>query len=59
MRHILHILTKEDDALARKLIEEQKSGAHQQIDVVDLTRANPNYDELVKKIFDANSVEVW
>lgn len=58
MRH-LHILTKADDALARNVIEAQKASSHKKIEIVDLTQAKPNYDELVRKIFDADSVEVW
>ena len=59
MRQILHILTKADDALARQMIEEQKANSHKNIEIVDLTQAKPNYDELVRKIFDADSVAVW
>jgi len=29
------------------------------VDIVDLTRESPNYDDLLDKIFSADSVQVW
>jgi len=59
MRHILHIITKPDDALAQAIIEQQRRAPNRKTETVDLTQKNPSYDELVTKIFDADSIEVW
>lgn len=59
MRHVLHIITKKNDALARIVLEQQQGDAKQQVEMVDLTQAKPDYDELVSKIFEADSIEVW
>jgi hypothetical protein len=59
MRHVLHILTKKNDALAKTISEQQENLARQTIETVDLTQPKPDYDELVRKIFDADSIEVW
>ena len=59
MPRILHILTLRDDTLARELIALQKSVAGNQVEVVDLTVAEPDYKALLGKIFDADSVESW
>ena len=58
MRTILHILTRTDDSLSRGLIEQQKMSADVNIEVVDLTNPEPDYDHLVEKIFAADSIEV-
>jgi hypothetical protein len=59
MRHVLHILTRPDDALARELIALQQSVAGIKVEAVDLTRPEPDYKELLGKIFEAESVETW
>jgi hypothetical protein len=59
MPRILHILTRPDDALARELIARQKIVAGNEVEVVDLTVADPDYQELLEKIFAADSVESW
>lgn len=59
MRQILHILTKKNDALAKTIREQQDGAARQTIETIDLTQPNPDYNELVRKIFDADSIEVW
>lgn len=60
MRHVLHIMTKKNDALARLVVEQQQDGAAKQtVEMIDLTQPNPDYNELVKKIFESDSIEVW
>jgi hypothetical protein len=60
MPRVLHILTKPEDALAREVIARQQSETRQDgIEIVDLTGTRPDYGELLKKIFAADSVESW
>ena len=59
MRTILHILTKPDDELAAKVIARQKTQSENQVEVVDLTVATPDYRELLQKIYQADSVQTW
>lgn len=59
MSKLLHILTKPDDTLSAEIIEAQRGHSGQQIKVVDLTNADPNYSDLLKEIFTADSVQVW
>jgi hypothetical protein len=60
MRRVLHILTRRDDALAREVIARQRQqGRLDEIEIVDLSEARPDYEELLKKIFAADSVECW
>ena len=59
MRTILHILTRSPDLLAADIISAQRELGELRVQVVDLTRGDPNYDELLDGIFSADSVEVW
>jgi len=59
MRRVLHILTRPDDALVRELIARQKNAAGNKVEVVHLTRPEPDYKALLEKIFAADSVESW
>jgi hypothetical protein len=59
MPRLLHILTRPDDSLARELIARQKSVPGNEVQVVDLTLPDPDYKDLLEKIFDADSVETW
>jgi hypothetical protein len=59
MRHILHILTDANCAVAAAIIEAQKADRDVELEVLDLTPATPNYDALLEKIFSAESVQVW
>jgi len=58
VRAILHIITKED-ALAREISRRQSAQSDLQVEVVDLTGAEPNYTEVLQKVFAADSVQVW
>ena len=59
MRIVLHILTQLDDTLARQVIAQQRDQPDQEINVVDLTAAEPDYAKLLDEIFAADSVAVW
>jgi hypothetical protein len=59
MRIVLHILTRPDDKLAWEIITRQQRGRANKIEVDDLTRAHPNYKDLLENIFAADSVQTW
>jgi hypothetical protein len=59
MRRVLHIRTRPDDVMAEKLPARQRSDAGNKTDTVDLTLPEPDYEELLAKIFEADSVECW
>ena len=59
MREILHILTKPEDALAVEIIARQKTSAETKVEVVDLSAGTPDYEAVVRQVFDADSVQVW
>jgi len=58
MAKILHLLTRPEDALAAEMITRQKAAGHA-VDIVNLTVESPDYREVVKKIFQAESVDTW
>jgi hypothetical protein len=59
MRILLHILTRPDDALMREIIVRQQQIQENKTVVADLTKAEPDYKELVENIFAADCVQVW
>ena len=59
MRVALHILTRPDDRLARQIIDRQREQADQEVHVVDLTAAKPDYARLLQEIFASDTVAVW
>ncbi|HEX4120110.1 MAG TPA: hypothetical protein VH619_05800 [Verrucomicrobiae bacterium] len=59
MPRILHILTRPDDPQAREVIRCQKANPQHEIEIVDLMKPNPNYKDLLHKIFHSDSVESW
>jgi hypothetical protein len=59
MRVVLHILTQPDDTLAQEVISRQREQHGQDVKVVDLTAAEPDYARLIQEIFAADSVAVW
>ena len=59
MRKMLHILTQPEDKLAAKIIEQQGTQPDCRVEVVDLSAPEPDYDDLLVKIFAADSVAVW
>ncbi len=59
MRRLLHILTRTGDPLAQTVLDHQRDMAECQVEVVDLTRPEPDYAALLEKVFEADSVQVW
>ena len=59
MRVVLHILTRPNDRLAQEVIARQREQQDQEVNVVDLTAAEPDYSGLIQDIFAADSVAVW
>ena len=59
MRAILHILTKPVETWAGEIIARQKTSAETKVDVVDLSAGAPDYEAVVRKVFDSDSVQVW
>jgi hypothetical protein len=59
MALVLHILTRPDDALAREIIARQRETQPNSIEIADLTIRQPDYADLLAKIFAAESVETW
>ena len=58
MRTILHILTRPKDELTSELIERQRMLRETTVEVVSLSDQPPNYDDLIEKVFAADSIEV-
>ena len=58
MRTILHILTQPEDEVTRQLIEHQRSLPDIAVEVVSLSHPSPDYEQLVEKIFAADSIAV-
>ncbi|HTH50203.1 MAG TPA: hypothetical protein VMB21_22000 [Candidatus Limnocylindria bacterium] len=55
----LHILTQPADEVARTIIDTQRAQSGHEVEVVDLTVAEPDYAALVEKVFAADSVATW
>ncbi len=59
MKRVLHIRTRRDDPLASATIAEQQKESEAIVETFDLTQAEPDYDQLLDKIFEADAVHVW
>lgn len=59
MRKILHLLTRAERTLPDGVIATQKQNPQFQIEVIDFNQAEPDYRQLLEKIFEADSIEVW
>jgi len=59
MRVVLHILTRPNDTLAQEVIARQREQQDEEVNVVDLTAAEPDYARLIQGIFAADSAAVW
>jgi hypothetical protein len=53
MKAVLQLLTGADVKLAKELSEKME------IEVVDLTRKDVDYRDVLEKIFAADSIQVW
>jgi hypothetical protein len=59
MRKILFIRTRSTDSLANDVMAAQQALPDHEIQVIDLTSAEPDYRILLEEIFTADSVQVW
>lgn len=59
MRTALHIMTKENDAGAEKVISRQRGQSELKVETVTLVDRQPDYQSLLEKVFAADSVAVW
>jgi hypothetical protein len=58
MRTVLHILTGPEDDVTRELLARQRALAQTKVEVVDLSKGSPDYDQLIEKIFAVESIAV-
>ncbi len=56
---LLHVLTKENDALPAEMIGQQRDQSAGEVVVIDLNQGPVDYAVLLQEIFAADSVEVW
>jgi len=59
MAKILHLLTRPDDDLAKTIGRLQQSDPANRVEVVDLSRGEPDYARLVEQVFAADAIETW
>ena len=59
MAKILHLLTRPDDALPQAIIRSQQNAPDHEVEVVDLSQAEPDYPRLIEQIFAADSIATW
>jgi hypothetical protein len=59
MKIQLHILTRPLDASKAELLESIRREPGVEVRVVDLTGSRPDYLEVVKQVFEADSVVTW
>jgi hypothetical protein len=59
VKTILHIITSKEDALPAEIIRLQGGLPECPVESVNLTEANPDYAQLVRRIFATDSVAVW
>lgn len=55
----LHILTRPADDLVNTVLATERERATVSVEVVDLTQPDPDYADLVDKVFAADSVATW
>jgi len=59
MRKVLHILTEENDTDSNEVISRQRALPDCELETVQLAADQPDYADLLEKIFAADSVTVW
>lgn len=59
MKTVLHIKTPTVDDLAEQVISAQLSDDRLKVEMADLTVEVPDYQSVLEKIFEADSVAVW
>jgi hypothetical protein len=58
MRRVLCILSSDEDALGKEVIEAEERQPDCSVKVLKLER-NVNYDQLLDAVLEADSVQVW
>jgi hypothetical protein len=63
MKKVLHLITREGDILSDQIIEGLGKDPELEQEVIRLAQkegaCEPNYSELVEKVFAADAVHVW
>jgi hypothetical protein len=59
VRTLLHILTRPGDVWPKEIASLQRKDGQNKIEVHNLTVEDPDYHLLLKRIFEADSVQVW
>lgn len=59
MRRILILRTAHRDSLATEMAQLQAALSEHEVETIDLTCENPNYEILLRALFDADSVQVY
>jgi len=59
MRTVLHVKSDTADARAESVINHQLGLEHLNVEIVDLSVDQPDYETLLDKILAADSVAVW
>jgi len=59
MKTVLHILTQPEVPLAATVIAAQRDNPDCRVRILDLSQSEPDYQELLVEIFNADSVAVW
>ncbi len=58
-RRVLHLLVRPDDGLAAEIIAGQRLRPDCEVKVLDLTKPDCDYREVLEQIFRADSIQVW
>ena len=59
MQNVIHLLTRPPDETVERLIATQRELPGTEVEVIDLTQADPDYQRLLERIFAADSVASW
>jgi hypothetical protein len=59
VRTLLHILTKPGERWPNEIASLQLTDPQNKVEALDLTVEAPDYHLLLKKIFEADSVQIW
>jgi hypothetical protein len=58
-RVILHLVSRPDDTLARRVMDAQRTNPRLEVRAFDLSGPAPDYRRLVEEIFRADAVQAW
>jgi hypothetical protein len=58
-RRLLHLVTRDGDPLVQTICAEQEKLPGIAVQVISLTGAKVDYDEILTAIFEADSIQVW